>query len=191
MEVDEQYNPGGDLTERGARRQYMLQLRARDAEEMRLKYLGANQKQAANAINQYHNESRTFQKLHSKPFRQGRVTYVFEDQKEEAVNQDKEEGLQRNQQEQDESIRDILQQKERIRSIITPGNDAQKAENKALDPGAGQNAVEAEDGRSPYQGAQLQVVSINQKDPGAGHAVIKKNDEDSNVSVPDKAVSGE
>ena len=66
----------------------------------------------------------------------------------------------KSQQEQDESIRDILQQKERIRSIITPGNDAEKAKNKALDPGAESKVIQDKDGRSPYDGAQLKVVSI-------------------------------
>ena len=67
--------------------------------------------------------------MHSKPRRKGRVTYVFQELNPEDDPQKKGVDGGENQKEQDESIRNILQQKERIRSIITPGNDEQKAEN--------------------------------------------------------------
>ncbi len=40
MQVDEDYNPTGDMSERGARKQYLAKLRLREAEELRIKYLG-------------------------------------------------------------------------------------------------------------------------------------------------------
>ncbi len=40
MQVDEDYNPTGDVSERGARKQYLAKLRLREAEELRIKYLG-------------------------------------------------------------------------------------------------------------------------------------------------------
>ena len=40
MEVDEEFNPSGELSERAAKREYMVKVRAREAEALRQKYLG-------------------------------------------------------------------------------------------------------------------------------------------------------
>lgn len=40
MQVDEDYNPSGELSERAARKDYKVKQRRREAEELRLKYLG-------------------------------------------------------------------------------------------------------------------------------------------------------
>ena len=41
MQVDEDYNPTGELSDRSAKKQYLVKLRLREAEELRIKYLGA------------------------------------------------------------------------------------------------------------------------------------------------------
>lgn len=55
-----------------------------------------------------------------------------------------------------DSLSEILQQKERIRSIITPNGDPQDLAKRI-------ETIKNKDGRSPYAGAQLKVVSINHK----------------------------
>lgn len=40
MQVDEDYNPSGELSDRAAKKDYMRKQRNREAEELRLKYLG-------------------------------------------------------------------------------------------------------------------------------------------------------
>ena len=43
MQVDEEYNPSGELDDRAARREYLQVVRAREADELRRKYMGSNQ----------------------------------------------------------------------------------------------------------------------------------------------------
>lgn len=65
-----------------------------------------------------------------------------------------------------------------------------------------QNVVKNQDGRSPFQGAQLKVVSVNHKRQGANpifdkhrkdssdesNSIEDKQKDHSNASVPDKSV---
>ena len=89
---------------------------------------------------------------------QRKVRYVFPGDVEARgqLSDDKEDG-------EGDSISDILIQKERIRSIITPGCDKQ-SEKEAQEKAEGhQHLAQNEYGRSPYSGAQLKAVSINHK----------------------------
>ena len=155
MQVDEEYNPSGMQSERSARISYLAKLREREAHELRLKYLG---KQAKDNKISNHHDSRGTIEAKVKPRSDGPVTYVFqslEDQKQENENRQPEEAGDKENGEGD-SLSDILQQKERIRSIITPNGDPQDSSKRI-------NTIKNADGRSPYAGAQLKVVSINHK----------------------------
>ena len=81
MQVDEDYNPSGDLSERAARKQYHQKLRLREAEELRLKYLGPQQANSQkNNDSQCHYGSRASIKAQVKRDQaEGRVTYVFQE----------------------------------------------------------------------------------------------------------------
>lgn len=71
-----------------------------------------------------------------------------------------------------------MQQKERIRSLITPGDEVGNR-NSLLDGGCVKEAVvKNSDGRSPYRGAALRVVSINHRKQGAD-PVFEKEDPNS------------
>lgn len=87
-----------------------------------------------------------------------------------------------------------MQQKERIRSLITPGDDM-KEKNKKLDPGLHENLIENNEGRSPFEGAKFKVVSVNHKKQGANPVFDNQNAAASveqepsyanNSSAPDK-----
>ena len=84
MEVHEDYNPSGELSDRAARRDFLQKLRLKEAEEFRVKFLSKKgSKEASNIVQSLqqsnHNASRASIQAHSKPRRQGRVTYIFED----------------------------------------------------------------------------------------------------------------
>lgn len=77
-----------------------------------------------------------------------------------------------------ESLSKMLQQKERIRSLITPGDEVGQ-NNSLLDKDCRREmVVKNQDGRSPYRGAQLKVVSINHRKQGAD-PIFEKDDPNS------------
>ena len=172
MEVDEEFNPSGELSERAAKREYMVKVRAREAEALRQKYLGnAVAKQASKQVKgsgppagvcpfNGHHLSRDSFNAKVKPRFAGKVTYVFQDQ--EAGDKDGGDG--QGKEEEGDSLSEILQQKERIRSLITPGEPEKNAGCDAL--GLQKKDIANNDGRSPYQGAQLRVVSVNHRKQG-------------------------
>ena len=180
MEVDEEYNPSGLEGDKTARKHYIERQREREAEELRLKYLGAKAAESLKeAINKKHHESRTWHKVHTKKVDKTKVRYVFEEPKPviEAPG-DKEEG-------EGDSISDILIQKERIRSIITPGCDDK---DKGADKAEGHKVVAQNDnGRSPFQGAKLSAISINHKNVKQDPVFPKGSVED--VSLNNKTPS--
>ena len=61
--------------------------------------------------------------------------------------------------EEGDSLSAILQQKERIRSIITPDID----QRDEILLGGKHNVINNSDGRSPFNGVQLKVISLNHK----------------------------
>ena len=62
---------------------------------------------------------------------------------------------------QEDSLSDILHQKEKIRSLITP--DPDQKEQDLLNNSSKKDVVANAEGRSPYKGAQLRVISVNHK----------------------------
>ena len=61
--------------------------------------------------------------------------------------------------EEGDSLSAILQQKERIRSIITPDID----QRDEILLGGKHNVINNSDGRSPFNRVQLKVISLNHK----------------------------
>ncbi len=109
---------------------------------------------------------------------EGPVTYVFQ----ELDNANDKNSSKGDKDEDGDSLSDILQQKERIRSLITPDEDKSEGKNSLGGKVGGQ--LGDKDSRSPYQGAQLNVVSINHKKNGANPIF----DPQPNNDVPDKSV---
>ena len=62
-----------------------------------------------------------------------------------------------------DSLCDILIQKERIRSLITPDEPIRQHERIQQAVGEKKDVIGNHAGRSPYSGAQLKVVSVNHK----------------------------
>ena len=179
MQVDEDYNPTGELSDRSAKKQYLVKLRLREAEELRIKYLGAKlalAKKGDDSLN-HHGSRKTIKAQSKQNQAEGRVTYVFQ----ELDNANDKNSSKGDKDEDGDSLSDILQQKERIRSLITPDED-KSGDKNSLGGKIGQ--LGNKDGRSPYQGAQLNVVSINHKKNGANPVF----DPQSNGEVPDKPV---
>jgi len=80
MQVDEDYNPSGELSERAARRDYMFKLRNREAEELRLKYLGPKLPDGeVRSGPTNHHVSRKTIPARVKPRSFGKVKYIFQE----------------------------------------------------------------------------------------------------------------
>lgn len=127
-----------------------------------------------------HHESRDTVIAKKKPKKRGVVTYVFHDIEEQipaAADRNAARNAAENNQEDGDSLSDILQQKERIRSIITP--DVNKKEEELL--GGKPQVVGNSEGRSPYNGAQLRVVSVNHK-KNKKDAIFDNKPDSSNAS---------
>ena len=120
----------------------------------------ANLKEPAN-----HNLSRPTVVVKKKAKKSGINTYVFAEREDsipdkDGMGQDKERARKALVDEEDgDSLSAILQQKERIRSIITPDVDSRSEQLLGGKP----SVVGNSDGRSPYNGAALRVVSLNHK----------------------------
>lgn len=160
MQVEEDYNPTNNMSAKEAKLQYLQRLRKREAEEFRLKYLGAKAAPADhNNRNNNINEIRqtvAVQGDKNKLAKQKPVKYVFQELGHpENPAGDKEGGA------GGDSLSDILHQKEKIRSLITP--DPDRKEQEMLNIGSRQEVVANAIGRSPYCGAQLKVVSVNHR----------------------------
>lgn len=165
MQVDEQYNPSAAQSCEEAKRLYMERQRLREAEEYRMKYLSAANRNAAKPRSDCHNEPNDSRGTKHKQSTRGRVTYVFDDEAKEQERelQQEHEDLKRadapapaeplvapDESKKENGFNEILRQKEKIRSIITP----QDHDNKP---------IAAANGRGPYNGAALKVVSIKHK----------------------------
>ena len=129
MQVEEDYNPNSTQTVKEARLEYLQRLRKREAEDFRLKYLRGDKgmpAQADSSVNRNYNinEIRSTVVVHeeSKNFHaKQQVTYVFQEL-----------GHPQNPAPPDEnnldSLSKILNQKEKIRSLITPDPDCREQE---------------------------------------------------------------
>ena len=119
MEVDEDYNPTGQKSSRQSKLDYLKKQRNREAEELRLKYLGPN---APAPPNSNHNEGRGSLSVKAKPFNKEKVKYVFIENEE--IEKDspkiKPQCPMHAHAGHNDSYSEILQQKEHIRSLITP-----------------------------------------------------------------------
>ena len=131
MQVEEDYNPNSMQTEKEAKMEFLQRQRKREAEEFRLKYLG--QQALLAEANRNHNINEIKQTIvshqHQKPDddRQRRVTYVFQELGHpDNPAHDKEGGADHDPKE--DSLSDILHQKEKIRSLITPDPDQKEQE---------------------------------------------------------------
>jgi hypothetical protein len=106
MQVDEDYNPTGDMSERAARKQYLQKLRLREAEELRIKYLGpqlANQSKNNDSFN-HHGSRHTIKAQIKQNQAEGRVTYVFQE-----LDENQKDNSNRDKDEDGDSLSDILQ----------------------------------------------------------------------------------
>ena len=79
-------------------------------------------------------------------------------------------------QQQQDSLCDILHEKEKIRSLITPNPDHREQE--LLDNQSKKRVTANNDGRSPFKGAQLRVVSINHKKQKKDPVFEQQDDEE-------------
>ena len=167
MQVEEDYNPSGIQTEKEAKLEYLQRERKREAEVFRQKYLGAKAMLAEGNRNHNINEIRPTIVSHNnqKPRndRQRRVRYEFQElghPDNPAADKEGGGGF-RGSGPQEDSLSDILHQKEKIRSLITP--DPDRKEQELLNNQSKKDVVANANGRSPYKGAQLRVISVNHK----------------------------
>ena len=160
MEVDDLYNPSEEKNEHQCKLEYLQRQRNQEAEKLRQKYLGPKAPVISSCN---HHESRKSVKAKSKPTRPEKVAYVF---------CEKESSKKQNEDGQGESYSEILQQKEHIRCLITPNAQDQNDNDSKPDQ------IQNEDGRSPYQGAQLKVVSVNHKNAGNDPVFVIHNQDD-------------
>lgn len=156
-----------------------------------MKYLGRKELLAEQNKNININEIRQTVVSHKnqKPLQdcQRRVTYVFQELghpdnpagDKECGDNDLEapqQQSQHQQQQQQDSLCDILHEKEKIRSLITPNPDHREQE--LLDNQSKKRVTANNDGRSPFKGAQLRVVSINHKKQKKDPVFEQQDDEE-------------
>ena len=166
VQVEEDYNPISGQSALEAKLEFLQRQRRREAEDLRRKYLGPR---AAHTKNENINEIRPSVVTHEnqKPRLKHKVTYVFQaaaapnEEPPNAQPANAAGGAEESAQERDNNLSSIFLEKEKIRSLITPNPDQRAKE--LLNVASKSQVVANGDGRSPYQGAQLRVVSVNHK----------------------------